>query len=72
MNKLLAFIPASWRTTLAGIALILTALGGMITALTDNNPETTITEAQIIEIVTGFGFLVARDNKVSSEKANAK
>ena len=66
----------SWRTTLYGI---LTFVGSLIPSalpLIDGNPETVIDTAEIcaafMGLMTGLGFISARDNKVSSEDAGAK
>lgn len=64
---------ASWRTTVAGIAAIVTAVASAIAALLDNDP-TTVPEwgAVAAAVMAGVGLLNARDNKVSSEQAGAK
>lgn len=64
---------ASWRTTAAGIAAILTVVGNAIKAYIDNDPSTTVDLAQLVAgISAGLGLLNARDNKVTSEAAGAK
>ena len=63
----------SWKTTVAGIAIILTSLGGALTALTDNNPATNPDWVQVAtSIAAGLGLAVARDNNKSDESAGAK
>jgi len=63
----------SWKTTVLGIAGILSALCSVATSLLDGNtatnPDWTIT---VTAITTGFGLIFARDNGVSSEQAGAK
>jgi hypothetical protein len=65
-------IPASWRTSLAGlIAIILLILGKMGVDLSSVgiSPD----NLQTGGLVTGLvGLLFARDNNVTSEKAGAK
>lgn len=63
----------SWRTTSAGIAAILVALGGAIDAERDGDPETkpdwgTLAAA----VIAGIGLLAARDNNVTSKQAGAE
>lgn len=64
---------ASWRTTVAGIAAIVTAVASAIAALLDADP-TTVPEwgAVAAAVMAGVGLLNARDNRVSSEQAGAK
>lgn len=62
----------SWKTTAGGVAAILAAVGGAITALTDGNPSTNPDWSTVIAAVTaGLGLLFARDHNVSSEEAGA-
>mgnify|MGYP005989435849 CR=1 FL=1 len=56
----------SWKTTLTGIAAI------VATAVAHFFPEHTETVVSITGVLVGLGFIAARDNDVSSEKANAK
>ncbi len=58
-------LPASWKTTLAGIALI---AGGITLIILQ--PEEKL-ETGIALIVTGAGLIAARDNGVTSEAAGA-
>ena len=66
MNLILG---TSWKTSLAGVATILIALGTLIKAGSDG----TITTAQITGFATaitaGLGLIKARDHDVSSEAA---
>jgi len=63
----------SWRTTTAGIAAIVVAIGTAIGALFDADPLTLPDWGAVAAaVMAGVGLLAARDNKVSSEQAGAK
>jgi len=63
----------SWKTTVAGISVILSAVATAVQLLFDGDPQTNpdfnILAAQI---ATGVGLLVARDNSKSSEQVGAR
>jgi len=62
----------SWRTTVAAVILALAAVFNAAGAMLDDDPSTnpnwTVVMAEIGAI---WGFLNARDNKVTSEQAGA-
>jgi hypothetical protein len=66
-----SLLGTSWKTSLAGVATILIALGTLIKAGSDG----TITTAQITGFATaitaGIGLIKARDSGVSSEEEGA-
>lgn len=63
----------SWKTTVTGIATILTAVSGVLIALFDGNPLTNPDwTATVAAITAGIGLITARDNNVTSEQAGAK
>ena len=63
----------SWRTTTAGIAAIVVAIGTAVGALFDVDPLTLPDWGAVAAAcMAGIGLLAARDNKVSSEQAGAK
>ncbi len=63
----------SWRTTTAGIAAIVVAIGTAVGALFDADPLTLPDWGAVAAaVMAGVGLLAARDNKVSSEQAGAK
>jgi hypothetical protein len=62
----------SWKTTAAGVAVLLVAVGSAAQAFLDNDPLTVPDWAAVLAaglICIGLG--VARDNKVTSEQAGA-
>lgn len=55
---------SSPKTTVLGIATILTALSSAVMALLDNNPATTFDIAAVVAACTaGLGLIMAKDNK---------
>lgn len=60
----------SWKTTLAGIAAILTGAGMLFTGIIGKSGEEVMTG--ISSIIAGVGLLTARDNDISSEEAGIK
>lgn len=63
----------SWRTTTAGIAAIVAAVATALVALFDADPMTMPDWGAVgAAVIAGVGLLAARDNKVTSEQANAK
>lgn len=62
----------SWKTTLAGVAAILTAVGSVLTAFLDNDPTTVVdVGTTVAAIIAGVGLILARDNDKSSEDVGA-
>ena len=65
----------SWKTSLAGVAALCTALGTILKAWAAGGPAALATidwTATIASISAGLGLLAARDNNVTSEQALAK
>lgn len=63
---------SSWRTTTAGIGAILIAVGSALGAQFDSDPATVADWGAVIAaVIAGIGLLFARDNKVTSEQAQA-
>lgn len=55
---------SSWKTTGAGIAAILVAIGSVLTALTDNDPLTVPDWGSLsAAVIAGVGLIFAKDNK---------
>ena len=55
---------SSWKTTGAGIAAIIVAVGSVLTALTDNDPMTVPDwGALAAAVIAGIGLIFAKDNK---------
>jgi hypothetical protein len=63
----------SWKTTIAGVGAILTAVGHALSALFDNDPSTVVQlDVTVGAILAGVGLIAARDNGVTSEQAGVK
>ena len=63
----------SWKTSTAGIALIVAAVATAVSHQFDADPVTVADWSAVIGLVVGgVAALFARDNDVSSEKAGAK
>jgi hypothetical protein len=72
VELLVSRLGASWRTSLAGVALILSAIGTALTALCDNDPATKFNwETTTTAVLAGVALLNARDNKVTSSEVKA-
>jgi len=62
----------SWKTTLAGILTILSALSAPIKAIIDSDPATVADWGLAVPVIMGaIGLIFARDNNVTSEQAGA-
>lgn len=63
----------SWKTSLAGIAAIITLVSAAISAQFDEDP-TTVPDwnTAIAAVFIGFGLVTARDGDKSSEQTGAK
>lgn len=69
MNNLLK---GSWRTSLCGILLIVSAIAKFALAQLDGDPSTNVAPADLwTSILAGWALLCARDNVVSSEQVGA-
>lgn len=55
-------ILASWKTSLAGIAAILTASGDALTQLLGGNVGAGQLEKDLLAIVVGLGLIFAKDS----------
>lgn len=68
MSKLLRAITRNSNTTVAGIATIVVAVGSVVLAIFDGNPDTVPNwEVTIAAITAGLGLLTARDADKSTE-----
>lgn len=63
----------SWKTTLAGIAAIVSAVALAIAHHFDSDPTTIADWSAVITALTaGVGLVLARDNDKTSEQAGAR
>lgn len=62
---------SSWKTSLAGVASILTGLLALIHSAQNNTITTSDITVALTAITTGIGLIFARDNNVSSEQVGA-
>lgn len=62
----------SWKTTLAGVAMILTGLGAAANAIATGSFSGETITAIFAAISGGIGLIAARDNNVTSEDVGAK
>lgn len=63
----------SWRTTLFGAGGLIAVVASTLNAIFDGNPATNPDWTAVIAAASvAIGLLFARDNKVTSEAAQAK
>jgi hypothetical protein len=56
----------NWRTTVFGASIIVYAIAGVAKALLDGDPSTNPDfNAVLVEVLSGIGFLFAKDAKVT-------
>jgi len=55
----------NWKTSLAGAAAILTALGDVLTQLGSGNVGSGAIEKDLLAIIVGVGLLSAKDSNVT-------
>lgn len=71
-EALTSWLGASYRTTIAGYATVLVSVLLLFGSELGINTELSLKITQALTIITGGGLMVARDNRVSSERAGAK
>ena len=62
----------SWKTSLAGILVILASVFTAASAMLDDDPSTNPNFEQVVGTILGAGLLNARDKNVSSEQQGIK
>ena len=74
-KKILPFV-LNWKTTLAGVALILHGCSAIVKALLDVTEGTSLTldslQLAFGEIIAGAGLIAARDANKSSQDSNVR
>ena len=74
-KKILPFV-LNWKTTLAGVALILHGCSAIVQALLDVTEGTSLTfdslQLAFGEIIAGAGLIAARDANKSSQDSNVR
>ena len=65
-------ILANRKSSAGGLALILGAIGGLLTAYANDSLNVEAVALAVTAIVAGYNGLMARDADVSSEKSGAK
>ena len=64
---------SSWRTSVAAWGVLATTVGNALNAAFDSDPATNPDWVLVITAaLAAFGFISARDNRVTSEQAGAK
>ena len=66
------FCNRSWKTTSAGLTMLITSVVALVMALRSEHADQTVVTTAIGGIVGGLGLLVARDNDKSSEDVGIK
>ena len=69
--RLVRLFGASWRTTLAGWITVILAIALIFAEEFGITPALAQKLTSAVMILTGGGLVVARDNRVSSERAGA-
>jgi hypothetical protein len=62
----MAALTKSWKTTLAGIAAILTVVGAAVTQYVQGGVAAISWEALIAGVLAGVGLILAKDSGVSN------
>lgn len=71
-DTLTSWFGASYRTSLAGLLTVLVSIVLLFGDELGLTPAVAMKITQALTLLTGGGLMVARDNRVSSERAGAK